>query len=109
VSGNLCVTQANIKYKFLLSTGASGITAGDLEHHISSVLSPNTTNVGNLTMYELDPEEIYVENKDSVNKLKAALIYHLKRNNTMCQSVLKELLTSATDLNKKKVDSILDR
>jgi nuclear pore complex protein Nup133 len=70
--------------------------------------SPSITNVGNLTMYELNPDEICEENKDAVNKLKAALIYHIKRNSEKCQEVLRDLLASE-GLAKTSVDSTLDR
>jgi nuclear pore complex protein Nup133 len=70
--------------------------------------SPSITNAGNLTMYELNPDEIYEENKDAVNKLKAALIYHIKRNSEKCQDVLRDLLAS-DGLAKTAIDSTLDR
>lgn len=72
---------------------------------VSSILSPITTNAGNLTMYELDPEEIRDQNKDSVSQFKAAFIYHLKRNSAMCHTILNEMFKEGSP----QVDSKLDR
>lgn len=71
----------------------------------ANILSPNTTNIGNLTMYELDPEEIVESNKDAVSQLKAAFIYHMKRNSGMCSKLLEQLVKP--DANQ--VDSDFDR
>lgn len=72
---------------------------------VSNILSPTTTNVGNLTMYDLDPEEIRERSKDAVSQFKAAFIYHLKRNSAMCQAMLNEMFKDESP----KVDSKLDR
>lgn len=71
----------------------------------TNILSPNTTNIGNLTMYELDPEEIIETNKDAVSRLKAAFIYHMKRNNGMCSKLLEQLVQP----DSTQVDSDFDR
>lgn len=69
--------------------------------------SPNVTNAGYLTMYELDPEEIYNSNKDTISQLKAAFIYHLKKNSSMCSAILKELFSESVQISV--TDSILDQ
>lgn len=71
-----------------------------------SILSPNTTNVGNLSMYTLDPQEIRENYRDTVSQLKAAFIYHLKRNSAMCHQIITELFGKN---NGKHTDSELDR
>lgn len=74
---------------------------------ISNILSPNTTNAGNLTLYELDPEEIRERNKDSVSQLKAAFIYHLKRNSAMCHTILNEMFKDGSRQADSKLDKIV--
>lgn len=73
----------------------------------SSILSPSTTNVGNLTVYDLDPEEIREMNKDAVSQFKAAFIYHLKRNSVMCHSILNEMFKDETPQADSKLDKIV--
>lgn len=46
----------------------------------------------NLYMYELDPDAMYNEFKDEVSQMKAAFVYHLKRNTNMSNIILQELL-----------------
>lgn len=73
----------------------------------SNVLSPNTTNAGNLTMYGLDPEEIRENNRDIASQYKAAFIYHLKRNSAMCQTILNELFGKGE--GGRAIDGDLDK
>lgn len=47
-------------------------------------------NDGNLTMYELNPDEIS-RNADDISQLKAAFIYHLKKNSAKSFAILSEL------------------
>ncbi|XP_055389232.1 nuclear pore complex protein Nup133 [Condylostylus longicornis] len=75
-----------------------------------SIISPNITsiNMGNLTMYDLDPDEIFKANKDEISQMKAAFVYHLKRNTVMCNTILADIVPP----NKEKideVDSVLDK
>lgn len=114
--GVVCVSASDFDPDFFNS---SGITSGpgdvfsptgnfgNTSVADMSIMSPNTTNVGNLTMFELDPEEIAETNKeDAVSQLKAAFIYHLKRNTHMCQEILKEMLLKN---DGTQLDSELDR
>lgn len=73
----------------------------------SNILSPNTTNVGNLSMYELDPEEIRERNKDMASQFKAAFIYYLKRNTSMCLTIINELFGDVTRQADSKLDKIV--
>ncbi|XP_053669635.1 nuclear pore complex protein Nup133 [Anopheles nili] len=63
-----------------------------------SIFAPATTNAGNLILYELDPEEIVstatAYEQDPVHQLKAAFIYHIKRNKTAAEEIIDELLES---------------
>lgn len=74
---------------------------------VSNILSPSTTNVGNLTVYDLDPEEIRERGKDAVSQFKAAFIYHLKRNSAMCHTILNEMFKDVTPTIDGKLDKIV--
>jgi nuclear pore complex protein Nup133 len=107
-SMNVSISNAN------LSTmgGAGDIFSPQQSAQISmmetSVLSPNTTNAGNLSVYALDPEEIRENNRDVGSQFKAAFIYHLKRNAAMCQTILNELFGNSID-GGYHTDSELDK
>lgn len=114
--GVVCVTPSDFEADFFNSSvnvSMSNISMmsevfspiASIPADVSSILSPNTTNIGNLTAYELDPEEIRERSKDSVSQFKAAFIYHLKRNSAMCHTILNEMFKDATP----QVDSKLDR
>lgn len=64
-----------------------------------SIVSSSMSNINeqNLYMYELDPDSIYSEFKDEVSQLKAAFIYRLKRNTSMCNTILNELLRNVNE------------
>ncbi|KAH8251892.1 hypothetical protein KR038_010693 [Drosophila bunnanda] len=71
-----------------------------------------TGSTNNLHMFELDPEDMYNELSDEVGHLKAAFLYHLKRNNNMVKTIVGELLRSVfdPDPNGASVDALkLDR
>ncbi|XP_049535624.1 nuclear pore complex protein Nup133 [Anopheles darlingi] len=75
-----------------------------------SIFAPATTNAGNLVLYELDPDEIAAsaeEQQDPDHQLKAAFIYHIKRNNGAADELIGSLLETFGDLDP--VDSDLDR
>lgn len=63
-------------------------------------MSMQTDNVHGLSIYDLNPEEIY--DTDAVNQLKAAFIYHLKKNSMKCTEILKELVIM--DSSSKDID-----
>lgn len=47
----------------------------------------------NLSMFELNPDEVF-DDSDAVSQLKAAFIYHLKKNASKCVEVLADLLAA---------------
>lgn len=119
IHGVVCVTPSDFEPEFFNNSmnvsvqnlSAIGGTAEMFSPQLtvqegSNVLSPNTTNVGNLSMYALDPEEIRENNRDIVSQLKAAFIYHLKRNSGMCHQIINELFGKS---DGKHVDSELDK
>uniref|UniRef100_A0A182VS51 Nucleoporin Nup133/Nup155-like N-terminal domain-containing protein n=1 Tax=Anopheles minimus TaxID=112268 RepID=A0A182VS51_9DIPT len=76
-----------------------------------SIFAPATTNAGNLILYELDPEEIANSTDmyeiDPVQQLKAAFIYHIKRNTVASDEIISTLLESVNQPGQ--VDGELDR
>jgi nuclear pore complex protein Nup133 len=114
LNGIVCVTPSDFADEFInasvnISMSQSMVVdyapAPISQHENSSILAPGTTNVGNLTMFDLDPEEIRERNKDAVSQFKASFIYHLKRNNGMCQTIINEMFNEET----RHVDSRLDK
>nr|ABL84948.1 Nup133 [Drosophila simulans] len=55
-----------------------------------------TSSTNNLHLFELDPDEMYNELCDEVGQLKAAFLYHMKRNNNMVKTIVDELLRNVT-------------
>lgn len=53
---------------------------------------------GNLTIYDLNPDDMS-RNTDDISQLKAAFIYHLKKNSAKCFAILSELFGATTDDN----------
>jgi nuclear pore complex protein Nup133 len=117
VHGVVCVTPSDFAEDFFNNStmNASAINASEVfspqttaaAMDASSILAPTTTNVGNLTMYDLDPEEIRERSKDSVSQFKAAFIYHLKRNSAMCQTILADLFKDESPKIDGKLDKIV--
>lgn len=72
-----------------------------------------TTTIGHhgLSMYDFNPEDIY-DTTNAISQLKAAFIYHLKKNTTKCGEILRELQTSlnndAGDDNDAETASEID-
>nr|ABL84944.1 Nup133 [Drosophila melanogaster] len=55
-----------------------------------------TNSTNNLHLFELDPDEMYNELSDEVGQLKAAFLYHMKRNSNMVKTIVDELLRNVT-------------
>lgn len=51
----------------------------------------------NLTIYDVNPEDVYNLN-DSISQIKAAFIYHLKKNSSKCSSIINQLFTSVPSI-----------
>ncbi|XP_017149323.1 nuclear pore complex protein Nup133-like isoform X2 [Drosophila miranda] len=62
-----------------------------------STLTAVTGSSNNLHMFELDPDELYSDLSDEVGQLKAAFVYHLKRNNNMVKTIIGELLRTVNE------------
>ncbi|XP_055603804.1 nuclear pore complex protein Nup133 [Uranotaenia lowii] len=81
------------------------ISVNDSAFISQSIFVPATTNAGNLVLYDLDPEEISNTDKDNVSQLKAAFIYHIKRNSSASNEIINQIVVN---LEPKSIDSELD-
>lgn len=116
--GHICVTASDFEPELMNSSSAmlSG-TANDSSRSMAmesaltsqSVLSQSMSSTlqnVNLSMYELDPDEMQQQGADATDQLKAAFIFHLKGQVNSCASILKELFPS--DSLQPENDSTLD-
>lgn len=76
-------------FRFDFSSAISEVS--DSVHMTSQILHNETAT--NLTIYDVNPEDIY-DLQDSISQVKAAFIYHLKKNTTKCTSIINQLFTS---------------
>lgn len=79
------------------------------EHSFLSASNANLDNPSNLSMYDLNPDDVY--DKEEKNQMKAAFIYHLKKNFEKTTEILSQLMdnrTSTTDINRIVVDIAKD-
>ncbi|XP_058813495.1 nuclear pore complex protein Nup133 [Topomyia yanbarensis] len=82
------------------------ISVNDSAFISQSIFAPATTNAGSLILYDLDPEEISSGDKDNANQLKAAFIYHIKRNISASNDIINVILQS---IEEKPFDGELDQ
>lgn len=66
----------------------------------------NENAANNLTIYEVNPEDVYNVN-DVVSKIKAAFIYHLKNQPQKCTAVLNELWEDENSGAAQELDNII--
>lgn len=103
---NASLASETFNSKFDLSLGGGGGGTGAL--NISGVFSPSVSMAPDtLTVYDLDPEEIYNESTGALSQMKAAFIYYLKKNISTCNGILKELFPD--DVTLVETDSLLDK
>lgn len=79
------------------------------DHSFLSASNANLDNPSNLSMYELNPEEMY--DKEEKNQMKAAFIYHLKKNFDKTSEILSQLMdnrNATLDINRIVVEIAKD-
>ncbi|XP_026315201.1 nuclear pore complex protein Nup133 [Hyposmocoma kahamanoa] len=71
---------------------------------------------GNLSLYEIDPNEVSTVTFDACGKLKTAFLFHLRRDALLCRSLVEELFPppapapgSGPAPDERDVDAALDR
>lgn len=114
LGGSVCV---NNPIFFSRNHGLVVITSNDLgnDFNTSMNVSASVTNTsfselpsGNLTMFNLDPEEMQSSYNAPKDQLKTAFLFHLKNQNTACQDILQELFYSDGSAISG-VDCLLDK
>lgn len=96
--GHICVTASDFEPEFMNMSITSdspyqmrSIAPMDASSTtLNQSMSTTLQNV-NLSMYELNPDEMQQEGDDAADQLKAAFIYHLKGQVNSCSSILNSL------------------
>lgn len=113
LGGSVCV---NTPIFFSRNNGLVAVTSNEFSADLnSSLMGPNAsmdindvTLGANLSVYNMDPMEIYNAFTDTKGQLKAAFIFHLKNQQSACQDIINELFPA--DVSRKpSVDNILDK
>lgn len=79
------------------SSHSSELFAGIENSFLSqSMHYPGDHGDGNMTIYDLNPDDMS-RSTDDISQLKAAFIYHLKKNSAKCFAILSELFSATTD------------
>uniref|UniRef100_A0A1B0CE80 Nucleoporin Nup133/Nup155-like N-terminal domain-containing protein n=1 Tax=Lutzomyia longipalpis TaxID=7200 RepID=A0A1B0CE80_LUTLO len=102
VYGVVCISPADFEPGDFLN--ASDVLQSSQILSDSGYLQQST--IGNLTLYDLDPEVISSANSDMISQLKSAFIYQLKRNSLASFAILKELFP--VDAVTPEIDAPLD-
>lgn len=101
---NASVSMANESQFGMRSMAGDGVASQSMLLS-QSMASPSLQNV-NLSMYELDPDEMQQQGDDAADQLKAAFIFHLKGQVNSCASILNDLFPK--DSLQPENDSTLD-
>lgn len=75
------------------------------DFHMTNQSMHNETGI-NLTIYDVNPEDVY-NLHDSISQIKAAFIYHLKKNPTKCSSIINQLFASRAAFPANEFDNII--
>ncbi|CAH1116722.1 unnamed protein product [Phaedon cochleariae] len=115
LGGSICVNTP------VFFSRLNGLVAVCTNDQISDFLNQSTTSntpietsfnestaVNNLSMYNLDPEEIYNAYKDTVGQLKAAFIFHIRNQQSAYQDILNELFPHE-NAPSTSINSALDK
>lgn len=60
----------------------------------------------NLTIYDVNPDEVY-NDSDIISQIKAAFIYHLKKNTVKSTDILNEVLKDPNSYASNELDSLI--
>lgn len=62
----------------------------------------------NLSLYNLEPQDMLATQKDTISQLKAAFLYHVKNQQEACYEILAQLFIETFN-RKCEIDSVLDK
>lgn len=80
----------------------------DSYYHNQTLQNHNDNAATNLTIYEINPEDVYNEN-EFIGKIKMAFIYHLKKRPQKCMDVLNQLWEDEKSNFEQEVDNIVTK
>lgn len=66
----------------------------------------NNDTATNLTIYDINPDDVYVTN-DCISQIKAAFIYHLKKNHSKCGAILTSIFETNDSVTVNEFDNIV--
>lgn len=64
------------------------------------------SNAGNLTVYDINPEDLF-NVSDNISQIKAAFIYHLKKNTAKCSSIINQLFAPGNQMIVNEFDNLI--
>lgn len=57
------------------------------------------TTAANLTIYDINPDDLF-NAQDNISQIKAAFIYHLKKNTAKCSTIMNQLFSNSALVNE---------
>lgn len=115
LGGSICV---NTPIFFCRNNGLVAVSSNELGSDLTSLNLTSNTAIetsfnesivtNNLSVYNMDPEEICSSYKDTLSQLKAAFIFHLKNQPANRQEILNEIFP-LEGANVPSVDGIVDK
>lgn len=111
--GQVCITAVDFEPDLLNSSVSSDlfqssrtITDSPTVNQSQMVSFISAAQPSNLSMYELDPEEIRLDGEELTDQLKSAFIYHLKGQISSCAAIINEVFPK--DAIQPENDAVLD-
>lgn len=83
--------------------GLISVSSGSLGHELDASIalmqlpaevSLNESTAGNLSLYNINPDEVLAAYQDTVGQLKAAFIFHVQNQKEACRDILEQLFFS---------------
>lgn len=112
LGGSVCV---NTPIFFLKNNGLVSVMGSDIVDFNLSMGNASldqsvndNSNGNNLSVYHLDPMEIYNAYTDTLGQMKAAFIFHIKNQSNACQDIVNELFPPESE-SSPSIDSVLDK
>lgn len=115
LGGSVCI---NAPVFFSRINGLIAVCSNDqISDFMNQSMTPNTPvetsfnenlGINNLTVYNIDPEEIYNAYKDPIGQLKAAFIFHIRNQQSAYQDILNELFPTDS-YSSPSINSALDK
>lgn len=98
-TSNLRIFQPSTDCDFILISIFSTIASeAAVDNSYLSQTLPNESAI-NLTVYDINPEDVY-STHDIISQIKAAFIYHLKKNTAKCSTILTQLFEKPEGVNE---------